>query len=226
MTTSPGRIWEIDFLRGIAILLMTVFHLVFDLVEYKGFNLSYLDGFWYYEGRLSAIAFMIIAGVSATLSGRHLRRGLIVLGCGLVITLVTYVFDPRTYIRFGILHMLGSCMLLYPLVQRLQSGWLVTAGSLAIIAGLWTRRLSVSSSLLLPLGIMPLDFISVDYYPLLPWSGLFLYGAALGRTFYRQKRSLLPYFSFLQPLIVLGRHSLVYYLLHQPALLAILSIVA
>jgi uncharacterized membrane protein len=225
MTTSPGRIWEVDFLRGIAIILMTVFHLVFDLVEYKGLNLSYLDGFWYYEGRLSAIAFMVIAGVSATLSGRHIRRGLLVLGCGLVITLVTYFFDPRTYIRFGILHMLGSCMLLYPLVQRLQSGWLAMAGSLAIVAGLWTRHLSVSSSLLLPLGIMPLDFVSVDYYPLLPWSGLFLYGAALGKAFYRQKRSLLPYFPFAQPLIVMGRHSLAYYLLHQPVLLAILSIV-
>ncbi|MHC1758041.1 MAG: heparan-alpha-glucosaminide N-acetyltransferase [Negativicutes bacterium] len=224
MTNSPFRIWEIDFFRGCAILLMIVFHLVFDLAAFWGYSLNYMDGFWYYEGKLSAILFMIISGVSSALSVHSFRRGLVVFACGLIITLVTYFFDSQTYIRFGILHMLGSCMLLFPFIKKLNSGWLLVAGTIAIAAGRWTRQLALPSSLLLPFGVTPLDFTSLDYYPLLPWSGFFLYGAGLGQLLYRKRLSLLhqPQPFWLQPLTALGRHSLAVYLLHQPVLLSIL----
>jgi len=48
------RIIEIDFFRGIAILLMMIFHTVFNLSYFFGLNLEYARGFWYYEGKLSA----------------------------------------------------------------------------------------------------------------------------------------------------------------------------
>jgi len=37
--SAPGRrprIWEIDFLRGLAIILMVGYHLLFDLGEFRG----------------------------------------------------------------------------------------------------------------------------------------------------------------------------------------------
>jgi uncharacterized membrane protein len=224
MTNSPFRIWEIDFFRGFAILLMVVFHLVFDLAAFWGYFLNYMDGFWYYEGKLSAIMFMTIAGVSSTLSVQCFRRGLVVFAWGLLITLVTYFYDPQTYIRFGILHMLGSCMMFFPFIKNLKSGRLLATGTIVIASGWWTMQLTLPSSLLLPLGVTPPDFTSLDYYQLLPWSGFFLYGAALRQVLYKKRRSLLPQPSWLQPLTAFGRHSLAVYLLHQPVLLAILYI--
>lgn len=224
MPKSPFRIWEIDFSRGIAILLMVVFHLVFDLAVFAGYPLNYMDGFWYYEGKLSAIMFMTISGVSSVLSVHHFRRGLVVFACGLLITLVTYFYDSQTYIRFGILHMLGSCMMLFPFIKNLKSGWLLVAGTIAIAFGEWTAQLTLPSSLLLPFGVTPFDFTSLDYYPLLPWSGFFLYGAALGQVLYKEHRSLLAQPAWLQPLTTLGSHSLAVYLIHQPMLLTILYI--
>lgn len=224
MTNLPSRIWEIDFFRGIAILLMVAFHLIFDLTDFWGYNLNYMDGFWYYEGKLSAIIFTAIAGVSSTLSVYHFRKGLIVFAWGLLITLATYFYNPQTYIRFGILHMLGSCMMLFPFVKNLKPGWLIVAGTATIASGQWTAQLTIPSSLLLPFGITPADFTSLDYYPLLPWSGFFLYGAALGQVLYKERRSRLPQPSWLQPLTALGRHSLAVYLIHQPILLATLYI--
>jgi len=224
MPNSSFRIWEIDFFRGLAILLMVVFHVVFDLVAFWGYSLNYMDGFWYYEGKLSAIMFMTISGVSSALSVHYFRRGLVVFACGLLITLVTYFYDPQTYIRFGILHLLGSCMLLFPFIKNITSGWVLIAGTAAVALGQWAAQLTVSSSLLLPFGVTPADFTSLDYYPLLPWSGFFLYGAALGKFLYKERRSLLPQPSWLQPLTTLGRHSLAVYLIHQPMLLAILFI--
>lgn len=203
---------------------MVIFHLIVNLTDFWGYNLKYTDGFWYYEGKLSAILFIVIAGVSSTLSGYHSRRGLLVFAWGMVITLVTYFYNPHTYIRFGILHMLGSCMILFPFIKNLSTAWLILAGTAAIASGQWMAQLTISSSLLLPFGITPANFTSLDYYPLLPWSGFFLYGAALGQLLYKERRSRLPHLSWLQPLTALGRHSLAVYLIHQPVLLAILYI--
>ena len=56
----------------------------------------------------------------------------------------------------------------------------------------------------------------------------FLIGAALGKTLYRRKASLLPRVSARNPvrraLCLIGRHSLELYLLHQPILAALVWI--
>ena len=222
MKHAPTRIWQIDFCRGIAICLMASFHFIFDLNYYWDIPVSYQSGFWYAVGKLSAILFTLIAGVSASLSVRHVRRGLIVLAWGFAITAATYLLDPQTYIRFGILHMQGSCMLLFPLVKSLRSVWLVALATTAFVAGKWTTQLT-GPAFLLPLGIMPSGFHSLDYYPLLPWAALFLYGTALGKfvfSAHTPQPAVQPFWA--RPFTAAGRHSLAIYLLHQPLLIGVL----
>ena len=62
------RFWEIDALRGVAILLVVAFHFVFDLDYFT--SLSCNADAWYWEllGLVSAILFIGIAGLSATVS--------------------------------------------------------------------------------------------------------------------------------------------------------------
>jgi uncharacterized membrane protein len=220
MKNLPPRVWQIDFFRGIAICLMVSFHLAFDLNYYWDYPVSYLSGFWYYVGKLSAILFTFIAGISSCLSPRQIYRGLVVFAWGLLISFATYLIDPQTYIRFGILHMQGSCMLLFPLGKTLRPAWLAVAGTVILIAGKWTAQLT-GPVLLLPLGVTPASFQSLDYYPLLPWAGIFLYGAALGKIVFSD------YEPQSQPVWArhfasAGRHSLKIYLLHQPVLVALL----
>ncbi len=201
---------------------MASFHFVFDLNYYWDYPVSYQSGFWYFVGKLSAILFTFIAGVSASLSSRHIRRGLVVLGWGLAITLATYLLDSQTYIRFGILHMQGSCMLLFPLLKNLRPGWLATAGTVVFFSGKWTAQLT-GPAFLLPFGVMPTGFQSLDYYPLLPWAALFLYGAALGKVvFGAHAPQPQPQPLWARPFSLAGRHSLTIYLLHQPVLIGLL----
>ena len=61
----------------------------------------------------------------------------------------------------------------------------------------------------------------VDYMHLIPWMGVFLIGAAIGKVCYTDKRSLFPKPSdtlckIKAPIEFLGRHSLIVYLIHQP----------
>lgn len=61
-------------------------------------------------------SFIAISGVCARLSKRPLRRGLIVLAAALLVSAVTYLVGAPVY--WGILHLLGVCMLLYAAARR------------------------------------------------------------------------------------------------------------
>lgn len=221
IATANHRIWEIDFLRGIAILCMVIFHTVVDLADFYHYPFYYLSGFWYLEGKFSAILFMLLAGVSSTLNQRNLSHGLKILFWGMVLTLVTYVYDASTYIRFGILHFLGVCLLSAPILKRLSPIPLLFFSLISLLLGQVIASRYVASPFLLPLGFITRDFISMDYYPLFPWCSIFIFGILLGKTMYKEKKSCFP-FSCHTPFSFLGRYSLLVYLIHQPFLLAVL----
>lgn len=219
-----ARIWEIDFLRGIAILAMIIFHWVVDLNDFFGYTINYLSGFWYYEGKASASTFMLLAGISATFHRKNLKRGVYIFAWGMLLSAATYLYNAETFIRYGILHLLGSCIFVFHFVQQLSSMLLFSAATICIAAAQWAATVTPPNELLLPLGMTPSGFVSIDYYPFLPWAGIFFYGAVLGKTLYQDKQSLFPQFSGPAFIILTGRHSLPIYLIHQPVLLALLWI--
>lgn len=222
---KPQRIWEVDFMRGVALLAMVYYHVVYDLREFYDVPISYSDGVNFCFGRGSALLFMLLSGLSCTLAGRSVRRGLEVLGFGLVITAVTALYDPGHVVSFGILHFLGTSMLLYPLTARLGPGALTLLGAVILWLGGLAARTTVAVGFLFPLGLRGEDFVSSDYYPLLPWFGVFLFGAALGKLLYADKKSLLKTRPPETPLNWLGRRTLPIYMAHQPAIMLALFLI-
>ena len=134
--------------------------------------------------------------------------------------------DRSIVISFGVLHCLGVCMLLWPLFRKMPAWALGLLGAGLILLGLYLRGIRVDASWLIPLGLTPPGFATVDYFPLLPNLGYFLLGAVLGKTLYREKTSRFPQIDGTRgpvgALCWCGRHSLWIYLLHQPALCLIL----
>lgn len=180
--------------------------------------------------------FFLISGVSITLGHRHLRRGLAVLGCGMVCTAATAALyalglaGKEILIYFGTLHCLGLCMLLWPLLGRLPAGGLLAVGVLLTAAGLGlVLRPAVGPFWLLPFGVLPENFATSDYFPLLPYLGIFLLGALLGRRLYPHGSTRFPRAPsgnlLLRFLCGCGRRALPIYLLHQAAISAVLAFV-
>lgn len=220
------RIWELDFLRGLAICIMVFFHLVYDLNEFYGVTfLSYEEGIIRYAGKFSAALFIFISGVSCTLSRNNIKRGLYLLLIAFGVTLVTYIAVPGSNIIFGILHLLGTSIIMYPILTSFSSSVLVFLGSAVILFGQSFIYLDMPFNYLAPLGLRSYEFYSADYYPLLPWSGIFMYGIAFGKIKYVEKHSLLPFDYSNNFLGLLGRHSLLIYLSHQPVLLGLLYLI-
>ena len=230
------RIWELDVLRGVCILGMVVVHLIYDLQTF--FSLPFLA-----DSRLFAIIkqwggvlFLLISGICVTLGSHPVRRGLIVFACGLICSAVTagmYVLnmaDKSIIIYFGVLHCLGVCMLLWPLFKRLPVWALGLLGLGLTVLGLWiSGNVVVDFPWLIPLGLVPGDFASSDYFPLLSNLGFFLVGAFLGKTLYRKKETLLPRVNPANPVLafftLLGKWSLPVYLLHQPIITGLLYLI-
>ena len=115
-------------------------------------------------------------------------------------------------------------------VRKLYWKFLVPSiGGAMVVVGMHFRELTVENPWLFPLGLTTENFASSDYFPLLPNLGFFLLGAALGRTVYGKKQTLLPMVNsqniFLRFLQWCGRQSLWIYLLHQPVLSGICTLI-
>lgn len=223
------RIWELDAFRGICILGVVIVHFVFDLTELYRIVDWKVPAWFAFVQQWGGVLFLLISGISATLGSRSVRRGIIVLAAGCLVTAVTYGmyawldFHKSIIIYFGVLQCLGCCMVLWWAFKRLPN-WLLTVLGLAMVAvGLYLGTvILVDHPWLVPLGFVYKNFASSDYFPLLPNLGFFLLGAVLGRTVYRKKESLLPMIShrnlIVRALCFCGRQSLWIYLLHQPIL--------
>lgn len=202
---------------------MIFFHLIYDLNYYYHIPVRYDSGFIYYLGKAAASMFIFISGISCTLTRNNVKKGVILIFWALLVTAVTYVAVPGSNIFFGILHLLAVSTLLFPIFSRINPYLLLPLGTIIIISYLFTAKITMPNNFLLPLGLLGENFSSVDYYPLLPWFGPFLYGIALGKLKYKERKSLFPFKpSGKNFLDLLGQHSLTIYLLHQPILLVML----
>ena len=227
------RIWELDALRGLALLGMMGIHFVYDLVDLFGvWNWQQPAWYLFFKNNYGAV-FFLISGISATLGRCPVKRGAQVFLCGFLctgVTLAMYLLGfagKGIIIYMGVLQCLGLCMMLWPLFRRCPD-WALTALGLAMmIAGWYLRTQAFPFWLLTPLGFAPYGFTSSDYFPLLPNFGYFLLGAVVGKRAYAGRKSLFPRET--PPLGLfrwLGRHSLMIYLLHQPVLAAIVAVMA
>ncbi|MBC2722632.1 heparan-alpha-glucosaminide N-acetyltransferase [Desulfosporosinus sp.] len=220
---SKQRYGEIDFLRSVAILLMVLFHIVYDLREFAGININYQDPVWFLIGKASALLFIFISGLASGFSRSPVRRGLKVLLYGMGITIATYLAMKDIYVRFGILHFLGVTMILSPIIYSLSSRILwVLAGASALL-GFWFKGLVLETSLFLPLGLMYKEFGSMDYYPLFPYISVTFLGVLAYRHLYQRRSKPLVAFKLdYKPILWLSRNSLLIYLVHQPIILLII----
>ncbi len=230
-----GRIWEIDFLRGVAIILMVCYHLLFDLGEFVGikkflgWSTDLSTTAWTIAQFFFAVLFVVLSGISGTLTRNNVRRGLRLLVVSLLVSAATYVFDPASAVFFGILQCLAVSMLIYGAAFEKTRPAAGAAGG-AVIIGLAAalpalrQALAVRSDWLMPFGITSPSFSSFDYFPLIPWFGIFLVGAALGKSMYAPKRSLLPWRLPQTFVNFAGRHSLLIYIVHQPLIMGVLYV--
>ncbi|MTD43676.1 DUF1624 domain-containing protein [Conexibacter sp. W3-3-2] len=241
---KPERLWEIDALRTLAIVLMVVYHAGYDVnLLTPDVAINPYDGLWRAVQVICGSLFLAIVGVSFWVSHAraisrgvsgmalwcvHAPRALEVLAGAAAVSLATRVaLGPEDAVRFGILHLIGVLLLVVlPLLVRLGA-WNAALGAAIVVTGLLVEaKSSVPGALVL--GFVPPEN-GVDWYPLMPWAGAALLGLALSTRLYPDG-SRGPLLRRLPRVSRLGtkaggpgRHSLPIYLVHQPILVAAIA---
>jgi uncharacterized membrane protein len=226
------RIPEIDFFRTLALFLMILFHFVYDLFQWTSVPVNINSPFWIMIGKIAALLFIFLSGLSSGFSSHPIKNGIRVLSFGLVITAATWLALPNEYVRFGILHFLGTMMIVYPLLKNLPDVILFPLAIGIIGVGYFFSTQVVETIWLIPFGLTYPGFTTMDFYPLFPYSGVTIIGILFYRccyqksNFYEKKQpdtfSSTTSFFELPIFQKISRHSLGIYLIHQPILLFII----
>ena len=224
----------IDYLRFLAIVLMLGYHCIWDLVEFnlvsRAFFLSPEVTFF---GRLCLTTFLFCMGYSLALAysagidwkkfgKRWLKLGL---AAGFV-SISTYIFYPKQWIYFGIIHHIAATsVLLLPLLKIPRLSLLL---GLYILLPYWLNSLGLCQYAQNPLYPwlkphclypQPLLFQpTLDFIALLPWTACSMLG--IGAHYFQLHKKLQPPYS--ATIQWCSRQSLYIYLAHQPILYALI----
>lgn len=230
--TAIGRIRAIDVARGAALLAMAIYHFTWDLEFFGALPaMTTSVGGWKFFARAIASSFLFLVGFSLVLAHyRAIRwhsfwkRFAMVAAAALAISLITDLVIPGGFIFFGILHQIALASLLGLALLRLPVPVLALLGGLVIAGPYFLSADLFNMPLLWWVGLATQAPRSNDYVPLFPWFGIVILGMAAAR-FALQANLLRPMAAWqmpgaTKPLELIGRHSLAFYLLHQPVLLA------
>jgi uncharacterized membrane protein len=228
---DPLRSQALDALRGVALVWMAVFHFQFDLAHLGLTQQNfYTDPFWTWQRVLILGLFLFCAGMGQAMAhqagvgwNRFARRWLQILVCALLVTAGSWWLFPKSFITFGVLHAM-LVMLVLP--------W-------------WVQHPFFDSRLTHWVGLVTRKPYMEDFVPLMPWGGVVLWGLACGLSLQQNGSVARRWLELAQAwrgwhllmsegrltavglrasrgLALLGRHSLLFYMVHQPVFFGLL----
>lgn len=227
---KKGRIEILDALRGLAIIFMVAYHFLYDAVNFLGVPDKYINNTVADVVQIvTATTFVVLCGISSHFSKSNIKRGIETLVIAVIISVVTFIIDMP--IIFGILHLLGVCMLLYGLLKKVSDkipAWIILISGivLSVISEIAVNSFIPANDNLWLLGFHTKEFVSYDYFPLLPWLFVFITGTAIGYYIKNQKFPRQFYTIKVPVLSAIGRYSLVIYVAHQPLLYLLMMILS
>ena len=231
------RFDRLDALRGLAIVWMAAFHFGFDLNHFgllQPPHNFHRDALWTTQRVCIVSLFVFCAGLSQAVALQALqggarfapafwRRWAQVAGCAVLVSAGSALMFPRTWIFFGVLLGIAVMLIVCRLAAPLRA-WLLPLGALCVVLPRVVKLPLFDHPALSWVGLVTRVPFTEDYVPVLPWLGVMLWGLAAGQWLLQQRRTVLsaPLPAALQPLAVLGRWSLSFYMLHQPVLIGAL----
>ena len=243
-----NRIERLDFLRGLAIIYVVFYHLIFDIVYILGKDVPFWGTDWF-EGIHTAFLLILfgVSGICTGFSRNIIKRGAMLFLCGEALTILTEIFVSDMHIVFGVLSFFGVMMMvtgfIRPLLDKLgyvQS--FILCGAMVLLFIIFSDfsskeelnlifcriplALPNDKEFLYPVGITAKGFYSSDYFPLIPWGFAYLAGAALSKAVADRKLPKVLYSRIkAAPINFAGRNSLWIYIIHQPVFLGAVMLI-
>jgi uncharacterized membrane protein len=225
------RIGALDSLRGAALLAMASYHFTWDL-EFFGYieQGTAVTGPWKIYARCIASTFLFLVGFSLFLAhgqgirwrsfGKRLGQ---IAAAALLISIATYFIMGNGWIFFGILHGIALMSLFALPFLRLPAIITLLAAAASFAMPFYAHSPVFDHAAFWWLGLSENLPRSNDYVPLFPWFAAVLTGIAVAKIAARfglfARMAALP--AGPRILSLAGRHSMAFYLIHQPVLISL-----
>lgn len=255
--TKKERVFELDVLRGIAVIAMIIDHFTLMVYYSEGYNgwASYIfsnfneiDSKWlntfinlccdFQDGTFRLVChyifctlFLALCGISCSFSKSNFKRGFKVLIAGFIVTVATTIISlvsgEDLYIIFGILSTLAVSILMVAVVEKyFNNKWVyLTIGIILILWGFlihwWDVPRINSITEIGPFELVEIilgyKLFGADCFGLLPCAGVVFVGMFIGKTIYKDRKSIMPKLDgkWKLPFTFIGNNALLIYLLHQ-----------
>ena len=236
------RIDYLDYIRGIAFILMLIFHIFIFLKLFTNLNINTNNTFLILIGLIARYLFVILFGLSLYLSykyknnyeeynKKYLKKIILLLISSIFITIFTYYILPEQFVYFGILHfMCLSMILLFYFINNYNV--LLILLIILIFFSIYNNNYDIYDKTdNIFDGILGLGFYkrSIDHFKLLKWLPIVIAGILLGHL--SEKYNLLKNTNtntntnikqILSILKYIGSNTLILYNIHFPILYIII----
>lgn len=182
------RITVFDTIRGFTMLSMAGFHTCYDLAYLYGWKMTWFTQTIFQDIWRASISwvFLFIAGWMCTLSRNNIKRAAKYAVAALIVWIATTLVSVDDSVNFGIIFCMAACTaivaLARPVLDRVPAVWGITI-CLILFACTWSIPKAVYPIPYLAwLGFPSPDFVSGDYYPLIPFYFMYLAGFFAART--------------------------------------------
>ncbi|MBQ2823840.1 MAG: DUF1624 domain-containing protein [Oscillospiraceae bacterium] len=240
-----NRIEILDFLRGAAMIFVMLYHLLYDLVYYQDMDIGFWGTDWFeWVHKFFLWILFAVSGICTSFSRDTVKRGAVIYLMGSGLTIVSNIFSAGSVFVFGVLSFFGMMMIISGLIKPVTDkiDWrILLAASLVlyviffdfaakdgVLNFIFTQiklPLPEDRLYLYPLGITHAGFRSMDYFPLIPNGFVYLAGAALAKPVKNRQLPKIFYSKTkTRALNFIGRHSLIFYIVHQPVFLLLTNI--
>lgn len=186
--------------------------------------------------------FISLCGLSTGFSRNNLKRGCVLGLVSLAITAFTHAIkDESVFVYFGILHNLTFDIILWSILSAAtrhnkKANTIIGLMLAFVVFGLFFAT-QTDAALKEKIGGSFFIFIQTestfdmsrgDFFPLIPWSGIFFLGAALSPCIFPDKKSHLEKLDgkWNKPVCFIGRHTLIVYVIHVFAIVAVLELIS
>ncbi|MEM2940581.1 MAG: heparan-alpha-glucosaminide N-acetyltransferase [Thermoproteota archaeon] len=230
---SVTRIQLIDFIRGMNVILMILFHYLVTLVSFGLIQIPENFLFWTVFPHSISSLFIFLAGTSAYVSynnrkeafmEKYFKRGVKLLFFAASISLLTFIFVPRLTIYFGILHFFAFSSFIIPFIIRRRK--LILPLSLTLIllgVFLHAQKIDFPYLFWLSYAFALQNFTPLEYFPLVPYLGILVFGIYSAQFLINKVHDMELDGKLFETFTFIGKRSLTFYLAHQPIIILILT---